>query len=410
MTNKLKLTTALAGSLMVLGASSSANAQTYYKDGISGNLAISYLATKSELRSNSSRYFGKESQFNLAASGSLNNGWTYKAGTSIEMDGGDGISAANTSTAQAFAGATNANGSNSNSPTVNTLQGQQAENTFIDFINGNTTISIGADHFNMSDNNMTNLVGFGYIAADGIGGQTYGNTSTRSFYPTNISNYQAFGIGAIQNTSIGKFSINYTPHNNNAASSVDIFNGTPGKQAGGSLNSAYEITYTGNLGLNGLTVLGSYMSCKGAVIPNSLATPGALDASSNRVAVKYNFGQFTVAADRSRETNVQSNTATSAGAQKFNGDSVGVAYAINKELSVGATYAEAKTDININQTLAAGVLSGGTAPKKETTYILAVGYNLGPVAVSTQYKNAQNLAGVASNDGQQLGVWVNTNF
>jgi len=406
MTNKLKLTTALAGSLMVLGASSSANAQTYYKDGISGNLAISYLATKSELRSNSARYFGKESQFNLAASGSLNNGWTYKAGTSIEMDGGDGISAATTSTALTFAGVTNNNPSNATGPTVNTLQGQQAENTFIDFINGNTTISIGADHYNMSDVNMTNLVGFGYIAADGIGGQTYGNTSVRAFYPTNISNYQAFGIGAIQNTSIGKFSINYTPHNNNAASSLDIFNATGGKTSGGSLNSAYEVTYTGNLGLNGLTVLGSYMSWKGSTLvpANGGAT---LDSSANRVAAKYNFGQFTVAADRSRETNVQSNTATSAGAQKFNGDSVGVAYAINKELSVGATYAEAKTDVAL---IGGATTATGIAPKKETTYIFAVGYNLGPVAISTQYKNAQNVAGVASNDGQQLGVWVNTNF
>jgi hypothetical protein len=406
MTNKLKLTTALAGSLMVLGASSSANAQTYYKDGISGNLAISYLATKSELRSNSSRYFGKESQFNLAASGSLNNGWTYKAGTSIEMDGGDGISAGNTSTAQAFAGATNPNGTNAASPTVNTLQGQQSENTFIDFINGNTTISIGADHYNMSDVNMTNLVGFGYIAADGIGGQTYGNTSVRAFYPTNISNYQAFGIGAIQNTSIGKFSINYTPHNNNAASSLDIFNATGGKTSGGALNSAYEVTYTGNLGLNGLTVLGSYMSWKGSVIAAN-SGGATLDSSSNRVAAKYNFGQFTVAADRSRETNVQSNTATGAGAQKLNGDSVGVAYAINKELSVGATYAEAKTDVALIGGLTTAT---GVAPKKENTYIFAVGYNLGPVAISTQYKNAQNVAGLSGNDGQQLGVWVNTSF
>ena len=392
MTNKLKLTTALAGSLMVLGATSAVNAQTYYKDGISGNLAISYQSSRSETRSSSFRQFGKESQFNLGASGSLNNGWSYKAGTSIEMDGGDGLTSSTVSTVL-----TNASGASANStnPTVSTMQGQQAENTFIDFINGNTTISLSADHYNMSDTNMTNLVGFGYIAADGIGG-------ARSFYPTNLSNYQAFGIGALQNTSIGKFSINYTPHSNNGASGVDIFNGT-NKQAGGVANSSYEITYTGNLGLNGLTVLGSYMSWpKAGIVLTNNAT---LDAKSSRLAAKYNFGQFTAAIDRSREENVQAMTATTAGAQKFNGDSYAVAYAINKELSVGLTYAEAKTDA-----ATIGPAASAVAPKKESTVIAAIGYNLGPVAVSAQYKNAQNVSGVSGNDGQQLGVWVNTNF
>ena len=400
MTNKLKLTTALAGSLMVLGATSAVNAQTYYKDGISGNLAISYLATKNESRANSFRQFGKESQFNLAASGSLNNGWSYKAGTSIEMDGGDGLTAATTSTVLTNAAGSSANSTN---PTVATLQGQQAENTFIDFINGNTTISIGADHYAFSDTNMTNLVGFGYIAADGIG-------NARAFYPSNVSNYSAFGIGAVQTTGIGKFSINYTPHANNGASSLDIFNGT-NKQAGGVANSAYEITYTGNLGLNGLTVLGSYMSWPKAAIV-TINGGATLDAKSSRLAAKYNFGQFTAAIDRSREENVQSMTATAAGAQKFNGDSYAVAYAVTKELSVGLTYAEAKTDAAVigGVPTGTGSVTGGTAPKKESIIIAAIGYNLGPVAISTQYKNAQNVAGLSGNDGQQLGVWVNTNF
>jgi len=392
MTNKLKLTTALAGSLMVLGATS-ANAQTYYKDGISGNLAISYQATKSENKMYSYRQFGKESQFNLAASGNLNNGWAYKAGTSIEMDGGDGVTAANTTTANTAAAAQTA--SNSTAPTVSTMQGQMGENTFIDFINGNTTITIGADHLSMSDTNMTNLVGFGYIAADGIGG-------ARSYYPANISNYQAFGIGIIQTTGIGKFSANYTPHSNNGAAANDIFNANA-RNSGGTANSSYELVYTGNLGLNGLTVLGSYMNFpKAGITAATAVTPNVtLDAKTTRLAAKYNFGQFTVAYDRSREENVQAMTVmTAGGSQKFNGDSYAAAYAINKELSVGLTYAEAKSD----------TAAAANAGKKESTVIAAVGYNLGPVAISTQYKNVQNLSGLSANDGQQLGVWVNTNF
>jgi hypothetical protein len=376
MTNKLKLTSALvAGSLVGLVATS-ANAQTYYKDGISGNLALSYIAQKSEDKTKSYRGFGKESQFNLAASGALNNGWNYKAGTSIEMDGNDGIATAST-------GTTSNSGNADSAIAVKHLQGQQAENTFIDFINGNTTISIGADHMNFTDTNITNIVGFGYIAADGV-------NNAKGLYPQNVSTYSAFGIGAVQNTGLGKFAINYTPSSSKAASANDIFNVVNSKSVG-QAESAYEINYSGNLGLNGLTVIAGYVSAQRLAIANTA------DATSSRIAAKYNFGSFTVAADRSRETNVQDMTAFAA-AQKINGDSVGVAYAINKELSVGATYAEAKNDLKT------------TYPKIESTTILAVGYNLGPVSVQGQYKNAQNVAGQAANDGQSLSFFVNTNF
>jgi hypothetical protein len=354
----------------------SANAQTYYKDGISGNLALSYIAQKSENKVNSYRGFGKESQFNLASSGALNNGWNYKAGTSIEMDGNDG-------TATASTGTTSNAGTANDAVAVKHLQGQQAENTFIDFINGNTTISIGADHMNFTDTNITNLVGFGYIAADGV-------NNAKGLYPQNVSTYSAFGIGAVQNTGLGKFAINYTPSSSKAASANDIFNVANSKSVGQN-ESAYEINYSGNLGLNGLTVIAGYTSSQ------RLAVANTADATSSRIAAKYNFGQFTVAADRSRETNMQDMTAFAA-AQKISGDSVGVAYAINKDLSVGATYAEAKNDLK------------GTYPKIESTTILAVGYNLGPVSVQGQYKNAQNVAGQSANDGQSLSFLVNTNF
>jgi len=371
MTNKLKLTTAIAGSLAVLVASS-ANAQTYSKDGVSGNLAISYIATKSENKVNSFRGFGKESQINLAASGALNNGINYKAGFSLEMDGADGQTAGTGSSADAI---------------KNThLQGQQTENTYIDFISGNTTISLGADHMNFTDTNITNIVGFGYIGADGV-------NNAKSLYPQNLSAYSAFGIGAVQNTSIGKFAINYVPSTSKASAANDIFNGLGASQVGLG-ESAYELNYSGNLGLNGLTVIAGYMSSAKAGITSTAGV--ALDAKSTRVGAKYNFGQFTVAYDRSREENVQDMSAKTA-SQKYNGDSVGVAYAINKDVSIGATYAEAKSDVT-------------ATPKKESTTILAVGYNLGPVSAQAQYKNAQNVAGASANDGQQIAVYLNTNF
>jgi hypothetical protein len=239
---------------------------------------------------------------------------------------------------------------------------------------------------NFTDTNLTNIVGFGYISADGV-------NNAKGLYPQNVSTYSAFGIGAVQNTGIGKFAINYTPSSSKAASANDIFN-VVNQRSVGQAESAYEINYAGNLGLNGLTVIAGYVSAQRLAIANTA------DATSSRIAAKYNFGSFTVAADRSRETNMQdmSGFTQTQGAMKLSGDSVGVAYAINKELSVGATYAEAKNDNKV------------TYPKIESTTILAVGYNLGPVSVQGQYKNAQNVSGIAANDGQSLSFYVNTNF
>jgi hypothetical protein len=359
MTNKLKVTSALVGSLLALSATS-AVAQTT----VSGNLALSYIAAKSESRAQSFRGFGKESQINIANKGKLSNGLDYVAGFSLEMDGADTATSAT-------------------APTGNTLQGQQSENVYIDLISGNTTVSIGADHFQNADAHLTNIVGFGYIGASGIGG-------AESIYPANLNAYQSYGIGLAQKTGIGSFGVYYTPNNKNGQAGNDIFNGVTKAQLETAANaeSAYELTYRGDLGVKGLTLIGSYTSSENAA-PGNVA-----DATATRVGAQYNMGAFTVAYDRSRVENIFANVGT---LNKIHADSFGVAYAINKDVSAGLTYAQAEDK------LTAGA-------KDETTIIAALGYNLGPVSVQTQYKNAQNVGGTAANDGQTLSVYLNTRF
>jgi hypothetical protein len=359
MTNKLKVTSALVGSLLALSATS-AVAQTT----VSGNLALSYITAKSENKAQSFRGFGKESQINIANKGKLSNGLDYVAGFSLEMDGAD---TATSTTA----------------PTGNTLQGQQSENVYIDLTSGNTTFSIGADHFQNTDAHLTNIVGFGYIGASGIGG-------AESIYPANINAYQSYGAGLAQKTGIGSFGIYWTPNNKNGMAANDIFNGVTKAQIEGALNaeSAYELTFRGDLGVKGLTLIGSYTDSENA------ASGNVADANSSRVAAQYNMGAFTVAYDRTRVENTLANVGTS---NKIHADSFGVAYAINKDVSVGLTYATAEDK------LTAGA-------KDEATVIAALGYNLGPVSVQTQYKNAQNVGGTAANDGQTLSVYLNTRF
>ena len=115
MKNKLITRSALAGSLMLLGVSAVANAQTT----VTGNLTVSYKAISNNRttdKQSNQRGFGKESQINLTNKGKLNNGLDYAAGFALEYDGDD-------------------NGKNGSS-------GWATENTYIDFISGGTTLTI----------------------------------------------------------------------------------------------------------------------------------------------------------------------------------------------------------------------------------------------------------------------------
>jgi len=174
MKNKL-MTTALVTSMLSIGVTS-AVAQTT----ITGKIDMSYFGTSGKggtvgtTKSQSSqRGFGKEAQVNFANKGKMTNGMDYAAGFSIELDGPD-------------TGGT----------------GTFAENTYVDLISGNTTITLGADHIQSPDRNVTNLVGFGYLGIDGI-------NNVISSYPKAINSpYSAFGAGLVQTIpGLGKFQL-----------------------------------------------------------------------------------------------------------------------------------------------------------------------------------------------------------
>jgi len=343
---KLMITSALVGSLFAGAAS----AQTT----VSGNLGISYFNTTNatENKDKNIGTFGRESQINISNKGKLNNGMDYVAGFSLEFDGGDSALVATGDITKAVA------------------VGQQQENVYIDFINGNTTISVGVDHFQNTDTHLTNLVGFGYIGADGI-------NNTASIYPTsNASFYGNWGVGVAQKAMGGQFGLYYSPQMSNTAT-TDIGN-TLTSVAQVDNNGGYELTYIGSLGVNGLSVVAGYARADSP-------TAGA-NIGGQRLAAKYNIGNLSFAID-----DVVAKVANTA---DTDGRSYGAAYAINKELSVGLTYAEAKRD---------GV-------KDEETMLVAIGYNLGPVTLQAQHKVANNVGGTAGNDGEITGIYLGTRF
>jgi hypothetical protein len=343
---KLMITSALVGSLFAGAAS----AQTT----VSGNLGISYFSTgnASENKTKDVGTFGRESQINISNKGKLNNGLDYVAGFSLEFDGGDSTLSTSENITKAVA------------------TGQQQENVYIDFISGNTTFSVGVDHFQNTDAHMTNLVGFGYIGADGI-------NDTASLYPTSgASLYGSWGVGVAQKVAGGQFGLYYTPHANNQAVN-DIGNGLT-KAATIDNPSGYELTYIGDAGVKGLSIIAGYARA------DSPTQGGKI--GGQRLAAKYNLGSLTFAIDD--VTQKALNLADT------DGRSYGVAYAVNKDVSVGITYGEAKRPGRID----------------EETVLVALGYNLGPVTVQAQHKIAQNVGGDAPNDGEITGIYLGTRF
>jgi hypothetical protein len=349
MKNTLKLTTALVGSMLTLGVSS-AVAQTT----VSGNLGLSYFATTNSTtatKAQTFRGFGKESQINISNKGKLSNGMDYVAGFSLEMDGADI--------------------SNTTAVTGADIQGQQSENVYIDLISGNTTITIGADHIQNPDVHLANIVGFGYIGADGVNGAA-------ATFPTHASSYGAYGVGVVQNlTGLGRISFNYVPNNVSGQAVNDIGNGMT-KAKTGDGESSKEVVFRGDLGVKGLDVLLHKNYADGQ-------TPGT-DVGGKTVGARYNFGNFTVAA---QDITKEGNTTTT------KGRSYGAAYAVNKDLSVGYTYGKAeKTASTVD----------------EITHMVAVGYNLGPVSLQAQYKDVGNHANTNNVDGTIVGVYLGTRF
>jgi hypothetical protein len=376
MKNKL-MTTALVSSMLGLGVNASV-AQTT----VSGNLELTYNAVTSKANPlESFRGFGKESQINIANKGKLSNGMDYAAGFSLEFDGPD----VNFSTATAANAATGSN--------------VHSENVYIDLIMGNTTLTFGADHIQNPDSNPTNIAGFGYIGLDGLNAQP-------ALYPKAANSpYSAYGVGVMQTVpGIGTFSAYYAPTNNtNSGAGNDIFNSAtatqvePGSIIVGGEESAYELGFKGDLGVKGLNVM-AFMMRADAPDGEAVSTKG------RRLAATYTTGNFTVAVDHVKVDGVAVGATASATNRDFEvkGKSLGLGYALTPAVSASVTRAKADTNCS----------SGGTTCglNTETTDIFAIGYNLGALTTTLQYKAASDVHGVADRDGKSLSARIGAKF
>jgi hypothetical protein len=381
MKNKLMRTTALVGSMIALGSGISV-AQTT----VSGNLDISYRAVSNDTAGagiSSFRGFGKEAQINLANKGKLNNGMDYAAGFSLEFDGND-----------LQAPSSSAGGNQS------TMQGVHTEGFYLNFISGNTTLHVGADHIQNPDSHgLINPVGIGYITPFGHNVAASATGAASGLYPTlTNSPYGAYGIGVIQAVpGIGRVSAYYAPSATDANGGPDIGNNASISNYESTAESAIEIGFTGDLGVKGLTIQ-AFHNQRDAADRVASTTAGESKIKGTVLAGSYNFGQITAAVDYRKMEGGSKATAGVAGSspdEEIKGKAASLSFAATKDLSLGVVYGKADSN---------------TKTADEKIKIVAIGYNLGPVALNGEFTDVENNGGTASADSKEFIIKASTRF
>jgi hypothetical protein len=358
MKKTLLISSALASGIIYSG---SALAQTT----VSGSLDLHYKAFSMDGNSTTStRGIGRESQLNVQSKGKLNNGMDYAAGFSLEFDGG----------APATTIGTNSNAATTEKETVTN------ENIYINIIAGSTTLHMGIDHMQNSTNHSAPFV---RNVLDDVAAGPGGMSATDQI---GAKTKEAMAVGILQNipgTGINLSAL-YAPQGGSIGGS-DQNAGTTGQR-----NSSYEIGFIGTdpFGVKGAKIH-AFKNKEDASIT------GAADVNGTTYGVGYNFGQFALGVDV-HKTNRQTTTGTLDADMK--NTMFSATFAATKDITLGAVY-------NKND------LTGLTADEKIKA--VQVGYNLGPVVITAEYADMENIKGVTTanaSQGNQGSVRLSTKF
>jgi hypothetical protein len=428
MKNKLKLTTALVGSLVAISAGSALaqQATTYYdnggKDGttVSGNMNFSYREQRvgstnpSPINYSNLHGFGKEVQININNRGKLNNGWGYAAGFSIEADG-----------SESGKGMTTSGPGTNTSQQTSAISGIYGENNFIDIMMGDTTLTVSADHIQSPDNNPTMMgAPSSYVRPYAMNASsvnystTLGKAST-GLYPSSLqSPYENAGVGIIQKTSIGSFSAFYVPNRSSDGGSNSSYWGndngntsTSYDYMGGKLGTAYEVGFMGSLGVPGLMTSAWYNhSDLNNTKDATVGYFGKMDGYKANATYAIGSTGLTAAVEYA-VSDVPSAAASSSTAGRIRAESVGLSYAITKDFTVAGTFAQSSLNDGPNGGYAGSYVSANGGKANERIKVISAGYSLGAVALKGQYRESSNLGGAkASQAEHDFLIWSGVNF
>ena len=410
MKNKLLITTALASSLVV----GSAMAQTT----VTGSLGVSYKSVQGKNTTANGNSFGKESQINVANKGKLNiGGLSYAAGFSLEFDGADGIYTYTPGLASETAQISQTNGGIGNNSLLDSVgavasisassrqtgsSGWHLENNYIDIISesSGTTLTFSSDHIQNARGGLAHIVG--QHAEDFTGGVNNTTTSLAMDY-AGTSVAESFGVGIVQNVGkLGKVSYFYVPNHTaqgaqSGKNSVLQAGGVVADDADAVLGSddlpnAYEYGFIGDLGVKGLTVK-AFKNVEGIKRAANNTDVNISKTKGQNLGVRYSYDVFTVGVSQMKSKAGGTTAATDNLETKQM--EYGLGFAVNKDLSVGLYMNKAKKE--------------GTTTEEKTQSI-AVGYSLGPVALSAQYGKVDNMGGTASGDANVMFMSLTTAF
>ena len=376
---KILTTTALASALVL-----SAN-YGYAQTTVTGQLDLGYKAYQAKVAAGAkgaTSYRGatRETQINVQNKGKLSNGIDYTAGFAWEIDGSESVSNAGTA-----------------ADNTGTTHGAFSENTYINFILGNTTLHLGADHIQNPNFEITNLAG-GVADIDDLvmGRRTAGGTlvnsegSLAAVHGTNNANSgsESHGIGLIQNLGVARASIFYTPGGEAMAN-----DGSANSARADTNQSSIEVMVRGDMGVKGLDAF----VFRGTQDSDTPGTTGATeDKTGMKYGLSYNFGQFSVAASQSKvESNATVNAKTT---------SLGAAFAVNKELTIGLIHSKTSADGTSTSAISA------TSIPDEKLKAINIGYNLGPVVANAVLVDSENVGGVTGTDPKVFFVNLTTKF
>ena len=346
MIKKLLATSALVSTLALTNVS-------FAQTTITGSLDLTLRNTSRDLSGGaaSETTMGRETQLNIANKGKLNNGLDYAAGFSLEFDG-----------------------QNDNT----TINSDSNENVYINLIMGGTTLTVGVDHIQNSQQDLLNATGdiqdeVGQTTVAGVLLDTTGFRSPKEDIGVGI--YHNFGNGIVASGL-------YTPNNTNTGTGNQT--GTLVSTTG--TNSAYE------LGIRGSNVANSGVSFDLWKNEVEKPTPATLrNVEGLGYSLNYNTGPYGIGASRIKSERGDAAT-------ELKSTLAHVTYAVNKNLSASLVYAKTED-----------TAAASTADEKIKS--LMVGYNFGPVGLLVTASKIDDIGGRSANeDAEALGISLNTKF
>jgi hypothetical protein len=361
-----KIAFATASALLLTTAFSSAQTT------IGGNMRVGYKASSSDLGAGigSNRGFTKETQINVANKGKLNiGGLDYAAGFSIELDGSD---------------------LNTTGATTASFGATHYENTFIDIINPatKTTLSFGSDHVKPSDVQLSDIIG-GPVRVDQVVsslGLTAAGGEIKSKYTDKMNakgGTEGFAIGLIQEVgNIGAFRVTYQPDTSGSGSAVADTGGDQNSLLTATTNANLDYAFRGSLGVQGLDIHLSRTVQDG--------TGSARDVKFHAEGIKYTMGAITGAYHQ-----VQGDYGTGA-TDSAKSKEYGLAYAVNKDLSVGLVMINTKDDT--------------ASSVEEKIKGINIGYSLGPILLQTVAGKIENAGNTTAQDGKAIHITLGATF